>query len=193
MPLTRIIDDQKIKKTIELVVYIASKLNDKPNYGSTLLGKALYFIDSVNYLKTGKPITELTYIKQEKGPTPNPNKFLSIRDALVANGDLEKIEMDYFGRTQQKFIAKREPNINVFTKEEIFLIDGVLESICDHNATEISELSHLFLAWNIAENKEELPFHSFLLDIEDPTDKDLEWANKEIKLFKKSGKKYSSG
>lgn len=187
-----LLKNRELKKTIELIIYIASKLKDKPNYGSTLLGKALYFIDSVSYLKAGKPISQLTYIKQERGPTPHPVKFLPIRDALVTNADLEKVEVDYFGRIQQKFIAKREPDINVFNKDEIFLMDAVLENICDHNATEISDLSHLFLAWNIAENKEELPFFSFLLETEEPTAADYDWANKEIKLYKRGGKKYAS-
>src|SRR6266542_1678237 len=82
------------EKTVELIIYISSRLKDKPNYGSTLLGKSLCLIDSMSYLKRGEPITELKYIKQDFGPTPDPATFLQIRDTLVANGDLEKIHAD---------------------------------------------------------------------------------------------------
>jgi hypothetical protein len=171
-------------KTIELIIYIASKLKDKPNYGSTLLGKALCLIDSMSYLKKGEPITELSYIKQERGPTPHPGKFLPVRDALVSSGELERIDTSYFGRTQNKYVAKREPKIDVFDKEEIFLIDDVLESICDHNASEISDYTHQFISWIVANHKEELPFYTFLITSKEPELRDYEWADKALKLYK---------
>jgi hypothetical protein len=191
MPLSPVIPNQESQKTAELIIYISSKLKDKPNYGSTLLGKALYLIDSMSFLKFGHPITDLTYIKQEHGPTPTPSKFLQIREILVANGELEKVDADYFGRKQYKFIAKRNPRIEIFDKDEIFLIDEVLENICDQNATELSNYTHQFLAWIIANDKEELPFYSFLLTKDDAEPKDLEWADKSIKAYKSSQKNAS--
>jgi hypothetical protein len=182
---------QPSPKTSELIIYISSKLKDKPNYGSTLLGKSLCLIDSMSFLKTGHAITDFSYVKQERGPTPNPRQFLPIRDALVESGDLEKLNAQYFGRTQNKYVAKRAPKIEVFDKDEIYLIDDVLESICDHNATEISNLSHQFIAWIFAKDKEELPFYTFLLSHTDPDTKDLVWANKSIKAYKASNKNAS--
>jgi hypothetical protein len=170
-------------KTIELIVYISSKLKDKQNYGSTLLGKTLCLIDSMNYLKTGKPITDFSYIKQDYGPTPKPGMFLPVRDALVSKGDLEKVTTDYFGRTQNKFIAKREPDITVFEKEEIFLIDDVIESISNHSATEISDYTHQFISWIFANHKEDLPFYTFLLTNGEPELKDYEWADAAMKKY----------
>ena len=164
---------------------------DKPNFGSTLLGKSLCLIDSVSYLKTGTPITDLSYIKQEHGPTPNPTKFLPIRNNLVEAGELEKIEVLYCGFVQHKFIATRLPQIDVFSKDEIYLIDDVLTSICDHNATEISNYTHTFLAWIFANHKEELPFYSFLLTSVDPEIKDYKWAQKAIKEYESSKKNAS--
>jgi hypothetical protein len=175
-------------KTVELIIYISSKLKDKPTYGATLLGKSLCLIDSMNFLKTGHPITDFSYIKQERGPTPNPSQFLPIRDRLVKSGDLEMIEAQYFGRTQNKFVAKREPKIDVFNKDEIYLIDEVLESICDLNATQVSNMSHEFIAWIFAKDKEELPFYTFLLTQADPELEDYAWAEKLIKADKSSPK-----
>jgi hypothetical protein len=173
-------------KTKELIIYIASKLGNKPKYGSIMLNKALYLIDSTSYLKTGHPISEFKYIKQGQGPTPAPSQFLPLRDSLVASNDLEKVNADYFGRTQYKFIAKREPKIDVFSPEEIFVIDEVLEKICDLSAAELSEYTHQLIAWIVAKEKEELPLHSYLLTKEEPEMKDIEWAKKSIKKYQSS-------
>ncbi len=176
------------EKSVELIIYISSKLKDKPNYGSTLLGKSLWFIDSMNYLKTGKPITNFEYIKQEHEPTPEPSQFLSIRDVLVLNGELEKVQSDYFGITQIKYFAKREPKTNVFKKDEIVLINNVIDSLCDINATGISEYTHRFISWIVANQKEKLPFYTFLLTSKEPEIKDIAWAKKAIKSYNKKKK-----
>lgn len=176
-------------KTIELIIYISSKLKDKPKYGATQLGKALCLTDVVSYLKAGQQVTDLTYIKQEFGPTPNPRQFLPTRNFLIENGDAELIEVPYFGLMQAKLIPKRAANIELFTKEEIILIDEVIESISDQNAVDISNYTHRFLAWNFAEDKEELPLFSFLLTSADPETKDLEWAEESIKAYEESLKK----
>lgn len=179
-------NENSAAKTKELILYISSRLKDKPNYGATLLNKALYFIDSMNYLKRGKAITDFKYIKQEFGPTPAPSQFLSIRDEMMINNDLEVISTPYFGRTQTKYVAKREPAINVFDKEELVTIADVLESICDKGAVEISEISHNFLAWELARDKEEIPLYTFLLTSKEPDTEDYKWAEDSIDKYKKS-------
>jgi len=137
----------------------------------------------MSYLKTGVAITDFTYIKQDKGPTPNPAKFLPIRDELVTTGELQKIDVPFYGRTQKKYIATRPPKTEVFTSEEIFLIDEIIESIGNMNATDISELTHQFISWIVANDKEELPFYTFLLTQSDPSKADYEWANKVVKKY----------
>lgn len=173
-------------KTKELILYISSRLKDRPNYGATLLNKSLYFIDSMSYLKKGKPITDFGYIKQQFGPTPKPSQFLSIRDEMVANEDLEVSSTTYFGRGQTKYVAKREPLINVFDKDELVTITDVLENICDANAIDISEYSHRFLAWEFANDKELLPLFTFLLTSKEPETGDYAWANIAIENYRKN-------
>jgi hypothetical protein len=179
------------KRTTELIIYISSKLKDKPNYGSILLAKSLYLIDSMSYFKKGKAITDFRYMKQELGPTPDPAQFLPTREDLVAKGDLQKTNADYFGRTQFKYIASREPDIEVFEKDEIFLINDVIESIGDQNGAEISDYTHQFIAWIFANHKEELPFYTFLLTSKEPEAKDYEWAAKALKIYEASKKNAS--
>jgi hypothetical protein len=179
------------KKTTELIIYISSKLKDKAHYSSILLAKSLYLIDSMSYFKKGKSITDFKYIKQERGPTPDPALFIPATEDLVTNGDLQKINADYFGGTQVKFIASREPDIEVFEKDEIFLINDVLESISDQNGTEINDYTPQFIAWNFANHGEELPFYTLLLTSKKPEAKDYEWAAKAVKSYEASAKNAS--
>lgn len=174
------------EKTVELIICIANKLADKPHYGATLLGKSLYFIDSMSYLKTGRPITIFEYIKQDFGPTPEPASYLRIRNQMIASKQILKIETPFFGRNQIKYIANREPKSDAFDEDEIVLINDVLDSLCDTNATEISDYTHTFISWIVANHKEKLPFYTFLLTSREPDKKELTWADRSIKEYKKS-------
>ncbi|KAA6440270.1 DUF4065 domain-containing protein [Dyadobacter flavalbus] len=168
------------EKTRELLIYIANQLQDKPNYGATLLNKAFYFIDSVSYLKRREPISSFLYEKQKNGPTPKPSQLLSLRDELCENGDITIVEKERFGFIQKKLIAKRPSNNELFSKDEIILIDEVLKNICDISATDISDFSHQFMAWKYARDREELPLFTYLLTYKTASENDRNWANSKL-------------
>jgi hypothetical protein len=164
-------------KTEKVVLYIANKMKDKPKYGAVVLNKALYFIDNVAYLKFGKSISSFSYIKQDQGPTPNPKEFMPLIDQLTKSGKLTKHSKYYFGRTQYKCIAEQMPELDGdFTADEVALMDEVLESIENMNATELSEHSHTYIAWKAATKMETIPLYSFLLTARQPTEAEILWA-----------------
>lgn len=170
-------------KTRELLLYVADRLKDVPNYGATLLNKVLYFIDHANYLLKREPISNLNYVKQDFGPTPMPSQFLPLKKSLIDNDELTEIKSDFFGLVQKKCLPKRKPNTDVFDKDEIILIDRVITVVAAHNASSISEMSHRFLAWKLAENMEELPLYTFLLTSKAPNENDIAWAEAEIQKY----------
>ena len=182
-------DNSCSPKTIELIIYASSKLKDKATYGVVLLEKTLYICDSMCYLKTGRPITDFKYIKQVFGPTPDPAQYLPVRDKLVASGELEIIKEPYYNTFKKKIIPRREPNIVVFEKEEIVLIDEVINWFGDRNATEVSNFTHDLLAWQLAQKNEELPFFTFLLTSKSPTEKDREESMALVKKYLASNQK----
>jgi len=171
------------KKTIELIIYLASKLKENPTYGKVLLEKSLYFCDCMSYLKFGKPITDFKYIKQEFGPTPEPGKYLNIRDKLVSNGELDVQKEQYYNTIQNRYIPTRSADVMVFDKEEIVLIDEVINWFADQNATDISNFTHDSLAWKTVDKNEDLPFFTFLLTSQQPTQKDREASLKTIEKY----------
>lgn len=168
------------QKTRELILYVAGKLCVKPNYGSTILNKALYFIDNVHYLRTGQPISEFHYEAHNFGPTPSPTQFLYIKQILIDSGDAEVQEIEYFGRVQKRLMAKRKANLNDFSGEEIEVIDSILATIEDWKATQASDLTHLYPAWQAAKNRELMPFYTFLISCKQPSEEEISWAKLEL-------------
>lgn len=181
----KILDNMPLidSKTQELFIYIIYKLKEKPNFGSTVLNKALYFIDCESYFKTGKPVSSFAYIKQKFGPTPSPKQFLILRDKLVQSGQIDIVKTERFGRVQSRYVPNRRPVVILFTREEMSLIDEVLETICDTSATKISDLSHQLIAWKFARSSEELPFFTYLLTSKPINEDDTQWAESSIAQY----------
>ena len=177
------IHNSDLAKTRELVIYVAEKLKECNGYGATLLNKALYFIDNTSYLQYKKPVSNFKYIKQDFGPTPAPNQLLSLKDNLISNGEAEEIKVNFMGLSQRKLIPSREADMGYFDRQEIELIDRVIESLSTHNATSISNYTHKFISWKIAKNNEDLPFFSYFLTSKIPSEKDITWASNIIKSY----------
>ena len=125
-------------KTSELVIYVASQLKNKPNYDSALLGNSLFLVDYMSYNRTGKPISDLSYIKEQAGIIPK--EFIQIEDYL---------------RNE-----KRPVDLNAFGSEELELIEEVLKNISE-KSSEIPNYTKSLLGWVLAEYKEEVPFYTF--------------------------------
>lgn len=168
------------QKTKELILYIAGHLSLKDNHGLLLLNKSLYFIDGVSYLKTGKPISYFTYIKQEFGPAPKPFQFLSLQDEMINAEEIEIHSPKFVLRDRERFVAKRKPDINLFSAEEIIIMNDVLSKVEDCTDSQISTIRHQIPAWKAASEGEELPLFIFLLSAQPPTEDDILWAKAAI-------------
>lgn len=163
-------------KTTELIIYVADKLKDNPNYGAILLNKSLYYTDLMQYLTNGRTITDLQYVHQDNGPTPEPRRFLILLQLLQDNGDIEVVQAPFFNYKQKKVLAKRSPDIAVFEQAEIALINDVIKKLSDLSAREASDQTHELLAWKLSEKMEILPNFTFLLSTKEPDIGDYEWA-----------------
>ena len=169
------------EKTEQLLLYICDKMKDEKGFGSTVLNKVLYYVDSINYLHTGEPLSDLTYIKQKNGPTPKPSQFLPLRTHLISEGKLKVNLVDFFGRTQKRPECLINPNLERFTANEVSLIDRIIDQFKEIDGTLASHISHQEPAWEIANSMEELPFYTFLLTPqEDLNADDIDWATQSI-------------
>lgn len=174
-------------KTEQLLLYIAEKCKESQNFGATHINKILYYVDNINYLKTGKPISKFTYIRQEFGPTPKPALFLGLRDKLVNEGKISiDVVPDIYGYKQKRIVNKKYPlSLSEISAEEISLIDDIINACTKYNAITMSNLTHDHLSWKIVKEKEDIPYYAYLLTKASLDENDLAWADEKIKIYDK--------
>jgi hypothetical protein len=64
-------------------------------------------------------------------------------------------------------VALSEPDLSLFKAEEIAQTDRIIEALSDMNGRQASELSHRFIGWLAAADKEIIPYSSvFITDRE---------------------------
>jgi len=172
-------------KNEELILYVASKLKDCPNFGSVMLNKALFYSDGLFYLKYGNAISSFKYVRQGQGPTPAPNQFMPLRTKMIDEGKVRMEEIpSIFGTTQKKLMPLQLPKKGVFNANELAVIDGVIKDCRKHTARELSDFSHKEIGWQLAEHMEEIPLFTILLTKAELDDEDYIWANDEIERLR---------
>jgi len=128
----------------ELILYIAQRM-EKDNHvgqGRIKLAKLLWRCDFAAYWKLGEPITGTEYHADKLGPAP-AGELTATLD-LQAAGAFEWVnEWD----DQQLPRAKRDPNLDVFTAEQIALVDDQLERYRFVHARAMVDEAHEFSGW----------------------------------------------
>lgn len=142
------------KKLDNAVLYLASKV--KFNCLKKL-AKLLYFVDFTNYEATSKSLTGLKYQKYTYGPMPfnfydlladmNRRRLIRLKTKKLIPGEVTDV------------IAKKEPDLKVFTKEELFLLDSIAEKFKNSTAGELEKVAKEEPPYLMVDYKEEIPYH----------------------------------
>ena len=134
-------DREKFKALVHYIIWQAGK---RDWFGATKLNKVLWFVDARHYTLKGRSITGETYTKQEFGPVPL--HVMPIGAELQQEGTIKVTPEGDMTR----LVALREPNIGIFTDEELQTINYWIDHIDeDYTAGTISEETHDY-AWKIA-------------------------------------------
>lgn len=173
-------------KAEQVILYICQKMEEAPHFGTVVLNKLLFYMDNVHFLEYGKPLTGFTYVKQNRGPTPKPHQFLSLREAMIQQGKLREHQVHKFGKIEKRLVAQTEPNITVFTGPEISTMDEIISEMKNESGKTLSEFSHRHLAWEIADLMEEIPYFTYLLTESELTDEDVQWGKEQIAKYAKA-------
>jgi hypothetical protein len=160
------------KKFQELVLYVADRSVDDPHFGATKLNKILFYSDFAAYASLGSPITGADYQKLEHGPAPR--QYKPIERDLLLEGAAALTPVMRFTYTQQRLTALREPNLNLFSGEEIAIVDQVIGALRNANAAEVSERSHGTVGWRAASVNETIPYGAAFLLAPTPLTEDEE-------------------
>lgn len=160
------------EKFKELLLYIADKSVEDRNFGATKLNKILFFSDFVAYGKYGRSITGARYQRLDQGPAPK--ELVPMQESLIEEGDAYLFERSHYGHIQRRLLARRDPDLRLFTGEEIAVVDEVIEALSSMTARGVSALSHDKLAaWAIAKDKEEIAYETIFVSQEPPTLSDI--------------------
>ncbi len=160
-------DEAKLK---ELMLYIADKCFEDPNFGATKLNKILWWTDFHAFAIIGKPITGVEYQRLENGPAPR--RLLPIREEMIESKDACIKKKESFIHTQHRLIPLRSPNLDIFTPKEIDLVNWVIEEVQKNTAHEVSFMSH-GKEWSVVKNGDSIPYELAFLSNEPITQTDI--------------------
>lgn len=156
------------RKFRELVVLLAQRSAGDPRFGDTKLNKQLHFCDFDAYRKLGQPITGAPYQRDRHGPTARP--LIPVREELEREGAL-RIEQRPAGFYKRRVtVPLREPDLSLFTAEELAIVDEVVEKLKGSTAGHVADMAHDESAgWNLVGQHENIPYATALIDAEPPS------------------------
>lgn len=149
------------KKYHELIKYICARVQDGSKLSKTKLFKIMFFCDFTAYRELGESISGDNYIRQPFGPVPtHGNKELK---TMIEKDKIAVSHTMYGGRSGKKIVTTQEVDLSVFTPHEVSIIDGQLEYFKSMSAGSLSDLSHLFIGWQVVDDGENIPYGTALI------------------------------
>jgi hypothetical protein len=165
----------------ELILYIVNKCGDAELFGATKLNKILYYSDFEAFARLEQSITGVTYQKLPKGPAPK--RLRPAQEALESDGYLTVTKrLLRSGYEQTRFKAHRAADLSLFSREEIALVDSVVDRLGSMSAGEVSDASHE-MPWKLTAMYDRIPYEFVFLADREPTESDREWAAEVAERF----------
>lgn len=144
-------------KLAELILYITGRTAGDRAAGATKLNKYLYFADFSAVRRFGRSITGAEYQKLKYGPAPR--RLTPVRERLVRSGDARLDQrVDALGYVHHELVPLREPRTDLFTEEELRLVDEIIGELRERSASQVSELSHREAGWQLVGEGETIPY-----------------------------------
>jgi len=138
-----------LRKLRQLIIFFAHHNAVKP-LGKTKLFKLLYFADVTHIQTMGEPITGVEYRKFPFGPVPTQGDFALKELQLHRLISQKRISLPN-GYFMREFTALQEPDMTIFTAQEIKTIHYVIQEYGKDTASVLSWKSHQEYAWLFAE------------------------------------------
>lgn len=167
-----VLDEQKFRN---LVLYLAQRSWQDPSLGKTKLWKIIWQSDFLAFRRTGESITGSDYVHYPYGPVPEHGARLL--ESMEDSGEIEVRAEHYFGYPQNRPLARREPDLGLFSAEEIALTEEACRQFEGMSATQaVNHVHDLSVGWRLTSKGERIPYETALLSPEEPAGGDIEWA-----------------
>lgn len=164
-------DDDKFR---ELILYASLRCQEDPYFGKTKLNKILFYADFTAYAELGQPITGQDYMRLAHGP--GPRRMKPLLDSMLVREEVE-IRQEARGELQQeRVIPKRPPKVEVFTAQELAIVNRVIRALWGRTNSRVSEISHANIGWRLAGDKETIPYETVFLSDRPLTEEEIEYG-----------------
>src|SRR5437879_497740 len=147
------------------MLLVAEHLRSDPSYGATKLNKALFFADHLHYKRHGAAISGAAYERLPRAPAPRG--LLAVRQGLVDRGDATLETRGYLGYLQHRLLPVRPARQEDFRETELTLVAEVADTLRGHSHTGV-------LGWQLASEREEIPYESAFLSTSTPNQAELD-------------------
>ena len=148
-------------KFAELILYAAHRLADDPAGGAVKLNKVLLYAEFAHMRRHGRPISGAEYFKLKWGPAPR--RLLPVRQQLLEEGNARLVDEVYQGLVQERLVPMREPDVSLFSPDELAVVDQVVGELYGMSATDASLMSHSEVGWQMVEERETIPYEAAFL------------------------------
>ena len=147
------------KKYVNAVLFLCEKLGGSV-LGKKKLYKLLYYIDFDNYeyKESMKSITGNKYIAWKMGPVPSDKG--SVLESMIEYGLLEDTEVYISDDINNaiKYTAKKDPEMSLFSKDEIFIMERVAEKYGQLTGKQLEILTHAEAPYIATEQNEVIDY-----------------------------------
>ncbi len=145
----------------ELILLFTQLSENDTAFGATKLNKLLFFADVHAYRRNGTSITGEEYQKLPYGPAPR--RMTGTLANMMEAGEIAERPAQFHGHSQRKFFALRAYDAECFTPTELQIAVHVLLQCERMHGTDMSDLSHDCLGWQLAKDGETIPFEVMLI------------------------------
>jgi hypothetical protein len=160
----------------QLVLYIAWKTRNNPNFGRVRMAKVLYFVDFSHFAGEGESLTGAAYTAEDFGPFPayltTAEEHL-VQKELVDSDRLKAGEREDFD--ENRVVPLKEPEIRLDGYVQA-LVDQWIETVSSaSSAKQLSDQTHELPGWKLARpKKEEIPYETVFIGTRLPSDRAVE-------------------
>jgi hypothetical protein len=140
----------------QLIVYIAKRCREAPYFGAIKLNKILWRADFDSFSQRGVPVTGRAYQRLPLGPAPID--MAPLHAEMRERGYIEVEERDFGGNlVEKRTVALVEPQLNLFSPEDIEFVDRAIAHYWNKTGEEGSEDSH-GIAWSVLGDGDAMPY-----------------------------------
>lgn len=133
------------KKYRNIIIFFANKIKNG-TLGKLKMMKLLYFLDFDFFEKYDKSVTGDLYLRWEKGPVPQKaEKIIQQMDGIEIKISKRKVGSGY--NDQQHIEPLRVFDINLFSKEELMMMEEIADKWERFSGAEMKSASHGEAPW----------------------------------------------